>query len=837
MTKLQTVLDKVLNIEHDEPYFWRLMLDTDEYNALRDYVRQEVSRGKMHAIRSIPLPIMAYIAEWYKREYDGQNSPADLNLDSADLRQLWQVSGIDVEKFVARDEFSKRWLYSIYVLGGLAARYEMHRGDGGRFLRKLCRLFHGEDIEIRVGEQNALAFRRSIAEEQSLFAYLREIFSGRMPVAETDLTPDSIFTMFRELIINANIQALAKAEKFVLSPALTLIPESDMARLMIGIHMRPEEIGRGCHSYIRYDRMLAWKFRDPDKVRNLRLSLRFLNRGNLVKDADFEHPLIQWHHTGWREAGMICCNDGDVLCRDVPCVPFDTVEVEIQASTGEVQTVGRWEWPGYARLRLKDSSRQLWMENKGDLKETGVVYTDGWIPTPKMKLRRLTLLGSDDDPTEYSINWTKIQMPFALTDGTVTTETFFPSGNGMKVHLRRYPHLIRYNEEGTFSVTDSKGEERELPVIFYREDIQVETSGDDGVSIMEPDTVEYMQDGRYHIWDTASTPSRGILKLRIKSSGLQFIEEVMFLSPVNEQTPLYRDFTSCSLTYRTSEKEYTFKDSPDLTDGLIAFSEDITFNENGASVSLPLLRPVRFRQWIIDGRSSGVIKEDTFKLPWILRDRVSLVSLDEAGVEEYDCSRLKNWDAPDRNFMHIWTEGNAIPATDSDPTAPEWLRLILGEKPPMKPANYLFWSMEGDSQPSERFLTEGFSDKGIGFINPDAILTPDYPFPYLASHEDIDWDDDDFWSEDADETSVNDNNQSSASPLEVFLTACRYHSYFFIFPQLTESQWLEQSNLKEALIDPLKAYDGGRITEEHLKGLERLCAETYLSIDINELRK
>lgn len=836
MTALQSVLDKISRIDCDKPYFWRLLIDAEEYDALWGYVRQELGRGKVTAIRSIPLPIMVYIAEWYKREYDGCNSPSDLKFDSSDLAMLWHASGIDIEKFVASDETSHRWLYSIYVLGGLAARYEMHRGDDGRFLRKLCRLFHGEEIEISVGEQNALAFRRSIAEEQSLFEYLREIFNGSMPVAESDLTPGNLFTEFRQMIVNANIRALAKADKFVMSPALIIIPESDMARLMIVLHMCPEEIGCGCHCYIRYDRMLAWGFRNPDKVATLKLSLRFLNKAIIIKDVDFDHPLRQWSHTGWRESGMICRGDNDIFCHDVPCVPFDTVEAVMRASTGEEQLVGRWHWPGYARLRLADPRRQLWMTGKGNSKETGVVYSDDWIPEPSMGTQLLTLIDADDEPTEHSVNWSKIDEPFVLTNGSVTTDTFLPSGSDMKLHLKRYPNLIHYNEEGTFRVTDRmsdpRGMERELPAIFYRSDIMIKNLGDDGISLTEPDCVEYMKEGRYQIWDGMSSPDKGVLRLRVKSGGRHFVEDVIYLSPVNDQTPVCRDFTTCSLIYRSEGKENVFKDSLELSERITMYSVDLEFSENGASVNLPLLRPVIFRQWIMDGLTGGNIDEDIFKLPWILRDRVRLVSLTEYGVEEYDCSRLKKFDVDNRNFMYRWTEGKATPAIVSDPEAPQWLQLILGDRPPRKETDYMFWNMESGSKPVERFLTEKFNERGIGFKSPDSIHSPEYPFPYLHIDESPDWDDD-FWREDNEETET----KKGVQPLEVFLTACRYQSYFFIFPQLTESRWLDQSNLREALIEPLRVHDGGRISEIHLKGLERLTAETYLSIDLDELRK
>lgn len=59
-------------------------------------------------------------------------------------------------------------------------RHELGRHDNGRFLKALCRLFHGEDytLENLDDESRAVAFRQSIAREHSLYEYLKEILDG-----------------------------------------------------------------------------------------------------------------------------------------------------------------------------------------------------------------------------------------------------------------------------------------------------------------------------------------------------------------------------------------------------------------------------------------------------------------------------------------------------------------------------------------------------------------------------------------------------------------------------------------------------------------------------------
>lgn len=59
--------------------------------------------------------------------------------------------------------------------------HELGRRDNGRFLKALCRLFHGEGytLENLDDENRAVAFRQSIAREHSLYEYLKEILDGK----------------------------------------------------------------------------------------------------------------------------------------------------------------------------------------------------------------------------------------------------------------------------------------------------------------------------------------------------------------------------------------------------------------------------------------------------------------------------------------------------------------------------------------------------------------------------------------------------------------------------------------------------------------------------------
>lgn len=89
------------------------------------------------------------MAEWYKRKYQSGNR--NQLIENLDLETLWTNSGISKKRHLYQDDSGqKRWLYSIYVLGGLAIQHELNRHDKMKFLKGLCRIYHGENYTLKI---------------------------------------------------------------------------------------------------------------------------------------------------------------------------------------------------------------------------------------------------------------------------------------------------------------------------------------------------------------------------------------------------------------------------------------------------------------------------------------------------------------------------------------------------------------------------------------------------------------------------------------------------------------------------------------------------------------
>ena len=118
----ESLRQRLLTIDSLKPYVWRLRLTEDEYRQLGAYVMANTKAiNREYAILAI-----IYIAEWYKREYDGNVSNP---LGNVSAESLWKASGFDTTTYVYKAKKTYRHLESIFMLGGLPMSYILQRKD------------------------------------------------------------------------------------------------------------------------------------------------------------------------------------------------------------------------------------------------------------------------------------------------------------------------------------------------------------------------------------------------------------------------------------------------------------------------------------------------------------------------------------------------------------------------------------------------------------------------------------------------------------------------------------------------------------------------------------
>lgn len=205
--------DKLQRFNPKRPYVWELKITEDEFRSLEaDLCGYTPDASK----KDDALKMLVYLAEWYKRRYtnkakkDYQKTFGD---KKPDLEMVWKTLAIDNQYLYRGESEQKMFLYSTFILSGLAVKFERQKNEKP-FLRALCRVYNKEDESFdRVVDSNhSIAFKESIAQGHSLRDFLEAIITSQdnvdaLPFAKEDYdNPDTEVALLIELIREINYE-------------------------------------------------------------------------------------------------------------------------------------------------------------------------------------------------------------------------------------------------------------------------------------------------------------------------------------------------------------------------------------------------------------------------------------------------------------------------------------------------------------------------------------------------------------------------------------------------------------------------------------------------------
>lgn len=812
--RLKNIIDR---LDAAQPYVWRLRLTADEYREMEAYLL--ACPEKTAPSQDLARLAIIYLAEWYHRCYCGSTTAQTNAVHDMDCKTLWEASGFNISQYVyVADSGSRLWKYSIYVLGGLAVRHELSRGDSGRFLKALCRMLHGENytLENLDDASRAMAFRQSIQKKHSLYAYLTEILNGKSE------SHDEETARLIEVIRKANDEVLRT--KFAFEWIVTHSPSSSSMNVKLRLWLKPEEVGGLLHQYLRYDRLSLWGIPRPEQMGSIYFGLRWKDGERTVLDLNKRKALIAYSNTG-NDFVFWSAEDRYALCCEVPVEKFTSIEIVAFDDAGHEWVAQTEETKTWLQLWRLDEGIDRWSSRQKAQHQTAVVYTDQWQadrePDERKPFRSKTF-GTGKD-----WNWAYIPSDITLSSKTGERFTLYNRNGYDQVFTRLYKDTIRYHDGCLVKCLTEDEEEGTIeeyyPLIFQRADIRIHhfaTKDDIAQARVETDEVctevEYKQDGRFLLWTEENEPPYGLVGLRVTEKGVEYKFTVVYL-----KGPVVRDFDHASIHYYNIDgTEATCQDNIAL-DGQQPLYPTTTITI--ANVEIEVYRPTLVKELYLDGRLHRYILDgEEFLLPYILKDRVRIVDFSRKGYKTYDCAQLGSLFATfgtelDNPELTCLKEYDSKAATALDANAPGWLRLSLSKASSASPKTFMKWRPETEPAP-QPFRYEAGYKKQRGetfFIDmrcPDKDLSLDYveaapPAPFGIA------------------------KKSTDVALRCFLVAQTYQAYFCQFRSLRLIA--HQGHTNEKLVAPLKARRGGTLTEEDIHGLRRFADEFQL--DINQL--
>ena len=813
-----------------EPYVWRLHLSADEFDSIDNAIRNsiQVHHGShVHLItKENALFIITYLAEWYKREYQ-VNIKKEKAIDpsSLELKQLWELSGINIEKYVYKtDNGTNLWKYSIYVLGGLAIKHELNSNDNGKFLKSLCRIYHGEEysLENLDEESRAVSFRQSIIQRHSLYEYLRDVLNG----VYTD--DDKLVQSLLLNIKSANDEVLKS--KFRFEWIVTYSPYSSAMLRRLRVWLKPEETGGGLHQYLGLDRLLLWGVPEPETLDRLHFSIRWFNGTKVIMDINKDNPLISYSFAG-KNVGFVTWGiDRFAVCKNVPMHPFTHFHIIAFDDEGHEYIAQQEDSTEWMQLWRTDPWKDEWSSRQSTQHQTSVIFNDSWSVDSAPDDRKPFENKKFGRSREW--NFCYISSSITISNGRGKKIVLYNRIGYDQIYTKLHKDIIYYLDGGLVSYIiddEEEGEiEERLPVIFGKDDLWLryfvtkDAIADAKVksdSMIEE--VEYkMNNGHYTKWDKYNIPQYGINELRFNIRGVQHKLKTIYLPG-----PIVRDFNKCEILYKDiSGEPRQYEDKIPLDK--IPLVPYIPIHVGDAIINV--IRPTLIKELYFDGELHAYnsnCSETT--IPYLLKDKISIVDFSKSGYRKFNCSQISSvypkLSSNDNSSLVCWEEGTKWPANSFDELAPSWLNICIGNNSSSDKTGLKFykWNIYEETEPVEALYDEKereikgniiFQEMRVpseSFMNICPILGHPNPFS---------------------------KNKIGNIELKCFLVAQKYNIYFVAFSPLRKIGYGDShkyNKFKDIIFAPLLNLRDGILTQTDKETIIRFMEE--FSWDLNEM--
>lgn len=681
----QKVEEMKQSVLRGEPYVWKLRLSLAEFCDLESAIGNSISShagNHEHLLtEDFAIVVVIYLAEWYKRFYCGADTMDEnkvLSLNTEELKRLYELAEIDAKTFVYNasqnpDKTSYRWQESLQVLGGLAVQAELKRDKHDNLLPQLCKLFHGEEIELDgLRDRNrAVAFQESIARQHSLYEYLRCILEkdnhGRrnLPFAPSDLKDES--TRIPELISKIEqADVLAKKHKFDFEWIIQYAASTHSMVRQLKVKLKPEVIGGGKKQYIGYDRLRSeeWGMEHPENVGRILMYLRFKNGGQYVqKEEKGEEPLFKYDNTGQEATGFLSVNKEDeAIYLRVPTTRFDKVEIVMHYDQ-TAHVVQQIEVADYIQMyEVSKSGGRRFTSRRNAQAPTVLIFSTAHrltevyqdIPLSYAHFRQGENTGED-----YC--WCPIMDKVILRLNTGEELPFFNRNGLYQVVTKKYLKTIKYMDN-VFVLykymdadeDDDVMQEDRLTVLFGRQALSVlhfpSGMAKDGVPVGDYTTEWYnTKERRYVNWDEDHEPKQGKVRLRVTVKGLVFTPKVYYVpfSPTDpEQQPIWRDFETMRIRTALEGVEDIQDNFTKGIDGKQPDTRQLEIGSLNEKILVDVYRPILIRelsqQKSCDEESKVISYHDAdedIEIPLINCQQFSVRDFSENGVKEYQVTQ------------------------------------------------------------------------------------------------------------------------------------------------------------------------------------------------------
>lgn len=645
----------------DEKYFWKWKVSTDDYKEFKGLLLNvEFSTQTRAKVRECARQLCFYIAEWYKREYDGNESDrclGELKIPSGFAKEIWEYTFQNGEQpYTTEDTNIREWLYSIYVLGGFPIKYTLR---ANRFSSLFDQIW-GEDqnrdvISDEQLDDITLEFAGNQVVKNSLisgslhdyYRYLRK--KTAMPIAPSDVDKEPFASFIR------NLQEGKKKyfEQYLKPVWLLYVDPHDSivdGDIQVSFGRRDDKcyIPVECLSYwnIPGARTLeGFDIEVADSGSGEKKSIRF------SKTGPGDYPFV-----GWSRLNKIT----------LPLSMEEDSRIEVHLVTPSARyKIGNTFRLGDSRQFYKTKLPYEWSTRTDNSAHTSLLFNPS----------RLSIRDSSFRPEEKFFreggktwNWLPLTEEVLLEDESGNVVNFSPRNSSLEIVFKLMQNTVKYvNFRDVIYHQTLDGEHLQTAVTLLKgKDFTVKYTpfGADKADVVPIDrcsvSFKKCDDNRFIPWDDEHQPEQGLIRLRIiyEEKGVSSTRLVYYLpqsDPVVRiadshlirfgdklervyapETQGYREMT------RSADGCYRYYDS--VINGFSPHSDTIPFllgDPDGEYVILNVFRSAVCKELYLKGQPEPIKRynqsEGYVEIPAILRRNFEVRSINSSGVSRARC--------------------------------------------------------------------------------------------------------------------------------------------------------------------------------------------------------
>lgn len=259
------------------------------------------------------------------------------------------------------------------------------------------------------------------------------------------------------------------------------------------------------------------------------------------------------------------------------------------------------------------------------------------------------------------------------------------------------------------------------------------------------------------------------------------------------------------------------KDFPERTNNPLYPVIYVQVDRTEEYVELQVYRPVLWKEIVVDGHVAKHVENgETVNFPYVLSPRTVIHDFNRKGYAEYDFREMDNiyerLGENDNAHLAMWAKSLAVPATELDEAAPNWLYITFGdgEYDGKKILDFYYWNYDINTPPLAVRYDHALEKGSVIFQSMRSVNTElSCVCPRSMKSNPF------------------GNKAVTISELNCYEVALEYGIYFFVLEPLRKMA--NKHTMVDKLYKPLIEKRGGKLTDNDIKALRRMEKELKFS--------